>query len=106
MTGTSGRSSLRLGQEFKPAHPRHVDVGEDQDERTRRRIGDALKCRGGGLGKLHGEAAGAEVAPELLAEQHLDIRLIIDHENEQVHARSPDLISGRSPRAAERSEIR
>jgi hypothetical protein len=30
--------------------------------------------------------------PELLPEQHFDIGLIIDHENEQVHARSPDLI--------------
>ena len=33
----------------------------------------------------------AEVAPELLAEQNLHIGLIINHENEQVHARSPDL---------------
>jgi hypothetical protein len=24
---------LRLGQEFKTAHPRHVDVGQDQDDR-------------------------------------------------------------------------
>ena len=23
-----------LGQEFKAAHPRHIDVGQDQDERT------------------------------------------------------------------------
>ena len=63
-----------------------------RDERHGRRIGDALKCHGGGLGKLHGEATGAEVAPELLAKQNFDIRLIIDHENERVHARSPDLI--------------
>ncbi len=40
----------------------------------------------------HREAPGAEVAPELLAEEHLDIRLVVNHENEQVHARSPDLI--------------
>ena len=32
MTGTSGRRALALGQEFETAHPRHVDVGEDQDE--------------------------------------------------------------------------
>ena len=44
------------------------------------------------MGKLHREPASAEVAPELLAEQHLDIRLIVNHENERVHARSPDLI--------------
>ena len=44
---------------------------------------NALKRRGGGLRKFHCEAVGAEVAPELLAEQHLHIRLIVDHENEQ-----------------------
>ena len=91
MTGTSGRSRLGLGQQFKTAHPRHVDVGQDQDERHARRIGNALKRHGAGLGKLHREAAGAEIAPELLAEQHLDVGLVINHENEQVHARSPDL---------------
>ena len=33
------------------------------------RIGNALKCYGGGLGKLHGEPASTEVVPELLPEQ-------------------------------------
>jgi hypothetical protein len=46
------------------------------------------------LGKLHGEPARAEIVPELLPEQHFNIRLIVYHENEQVHARSPDLIKG------------
>jgi hypothetical protein len=32
------------------------------------------------LRKLHHEAVGAEVASELLPEQHFDIRLIVDHE--------------------------
>ena len=31
----------------------------------------------------------AQVAPELLAEQRFDIRLIVNHENEQAHALSP-----------------
>jgi hypothetical protein len=53
---------------------------------------------GGGLGKLHGESTAAKVAPELLSEQHFDIRLIVNHENEQVHARSPDLISDAAAR--------
>ena len=51
-------------------------------------IGDALQRRGGGLRKLHREAPGAQIAPELLAEQHLDIGLIVNHENEQAHAAS------------------
>jgi hypothetical protein len=34
------------------------------------------------LRKLHREPATAQVAPELLAEQRFDIRLIVNHENE------------------------
>ena len=44
------------------------------------------------MGKLDCKAASAEVAPELLAEQNLDISLIVNHENERVHVRAPDLI--------------
>ena len=50
---------------------------------------------GGGLGELHGEPTGAEIMPEL-PEQYYEIGLIIDHENEQVHARSPDLMRARA----------
>jgi hypothetical protein len=41
------------------------------------------------LGKIHCKAARAEIAPELLAEQNLDISLIVNHENKQAHARPP-----------------
>jgi hypothetical protein len=44
-----------------------------------------------GLGKLHRKPASAQVAPEILTKQHLYIRLIINHENEQPHARPFDL---------------
>ena len=54
-----------------------------------RRVGDALKRGRSGRGKLHRKTAGTEVMPELLAEQHFHIRLVVDHENEKVHARSP-----------------
>ena len=90
MIGTSGRRAFAL-EELKPAHSRHIDVGQDQNERPVACIADALKCHGGGLRKFHCEAVGAEVAPELLAKQQLDIRLVVDHENERVHMRSPDL---------------
>jgi hypothetical protein len=33
------------------------------------------------LGKFHRETALAQVAPEMLAKQHLDIRFIVDNEN-------------------------
>ena len=88
--------SLGLGQEFKPAHPRHVDVGQDQDERSVAGIADALKRRRRGLGKFHGKAASAEIAPELLAEQQLNIGFVINNENEKAHARPPDLAMDRS----------
>jgi hypothetical protein len=82
---------LRPGQKLKAGHSRHVDVGQDLNKRLVTRIADALKCHGRGLRKFHCEPAGAEVAPELLAEQNLRIGLIVDHKNEHVHARSPDM---------------
>src|ERR1700679_2957657 len=47
----------------------------------------------GRLYKLHREAAGAQIAPELLPEQQFNVRLIVDHENGHIHARSADLTS-------------
>jgi hypothetical protein len=43
------------------------------------------------LGEFHRESARAKIAPKLLPEQNLHIRLVVNHENEQVHHRSPDL---------------
>src|SRR5450759_1761210 len=68
---------LRFGQKLKAAHPRHVDVGKDQNERLVSGLGDALKCQAGRLCKIHRESTCAEVMPELLAEQQLDIRFIV-----------------------------
>jgi len=70
---------------------------EPSPERSVSRIANALQCCWGRLGELHHEATYAEVPPKLLAEQHLDIRLIIDHENEQTHAR-PDLTADAAAR--------
>jgi len=41
---------------------------------------------------------GAEVAPKMLTEQRLYVRLIIDHEYEQIHARPPDLLADAAAR--------
>ena len=112
MTGTSGRSALALGKSSSPLIPGMLMSERIKMSDTPCRIGDPLKCGGGGLGKLHGEAASAEVVPELLPEQDFDIRLIVDHENEQVHARSPDSIQGRprprqnDPKFSEHSGLR
>ena len=68
-------------------------------------IGDALQRHRGGLRKFHGEAVGAQVAPELLAKQHLDIGLIVDHENEWTHAPPPDLVVALATAAAVRGRM-
>ena len=59
-----------------------------------------------GLRKVHREAAGAKVAPELLAEQLLDVGLVVDDENEQAHASSSRLAERCRRRAAARSGTR
>jgi hypothetical protein len=51
------------------------------------RVASVICCRGG-LGELHREPSSAEVTAEVLAKQHFDIRLIVNHESEQVHSRS------------------
>jgi hypothetical protein len=92
MIGTPGRAALAWGNSSSPLIP-----GILMSDRIR--MSDRSPASWGGLGKLHGEPASAKVAPELLPEQHFDIRLIIDHENEHVHARSPDLIRDTPVRA-------
>jgi hypothetical protein len=84
----------------------HLHAAVSRDLSVPACIGDALECGGGGLRKLHGEATSAEVVSKLLSEQNLDIRLVINHENEPVHARSPDLIRDAPARAGGLSEIR
>ena len=83
---------LRFGQKLKAGHPRHIDVRQDEDQRDALRVADALqRCRSR-LGKFHHKPAAAEVAPKLLAKQHLNVWLVVDHENKQTHARPPALV--------------
>jgi hypothetical protein len=48
-----------------------------------------LKRHVAGLRKFHRETAVAKIMPKLLAKQHLNVRLIVDHENEEIHALAP-----------------
>ena len=50
---------------------------------------DALKRSGSRWSKFHREAAGPDIAPKLLAKQHLNVWLVINYENKEVHGRSP-----------------
>ena len=56
-----------------------------------RRVTDQFKrpvCR---LRKIHREAAVAEVAPELLAKQRLNIGFVVNDKNKQAHLSAPSL---------------
>ena len=85
MIGTSGRIALALGNSSSPLIP-----GMLMSDRIRMRdrspaSTDALKSHGSWLCELHRVTAGAQIAPELLAEQHLDIGLVIDYQDEHIH---------------------
>src|SRR5262249_917844 len=74
-------SRLGFGQQLKPCHSRHVDVGQDQNEGHARGVSDTLKRHVAGLRKFHREATLPQVPPQIPAEHHLDIRFVIDNEN-------------------------
>src|SRR6476646_6292661 len=95
---------LRLAQKLKAGHPRHVDVRKNEDQRTVAHIRNALQRHRGRLRKLHREAVSAEIAPELLAKQHLYIGVVVNNQNKHVHTLTS--LSAKVPPAAVRSEIR
>src|SRR5437588_505922 len=71
---------------LEAAHPRHVDVREDQDEVGVVRHGHALERFARRACKLHQEAAGAKLAPELLLEQGSHVGLVVDDQDQNVHS--------------------
>jgi len=50
-------------------------------------VADALQGASRRLRKIHPEAVVAQVAPKLLAKQHLDIGLVVNNENKRAVAR-------------------
>src|SRR6202022_655538 len=78
--GNIGPLRAHLRQHIEPAHAGHVDVGQNQDQRRIGNVGGAGQCGRRRWGKLHQEAPGAQVAPELLTEQGFNIGLVIDDE--------------------------
>ena len=92
MIGTSGRIALALGRSSRPLIPGMLMSDGIRIRDFVPSIRNALNCHRRRLRKFHREATGAKFAPELLAEQRLDIRLVIDHENEQGQVRSPGLL--------------
>ena len=85
MTGTSGRAALAFGNSSRPLIP-----GMLMSDRIR--INDAaaaslmrLRALFRRLCKIHREAVVAQVAPELLAKQRLDIGFVVNNKNKQAH---------------------
>ena len=85
MTGTSGRISFTFGSISSPVMP-----GMLMSDRIR--ISDArcvasirASASAAELREIHHEALRAQVAPELLAKQRLDVGLVIDHQNQNAH---------------------
>src|SRR5207237_10389923 len=52
---------LCFGQKLEAAHPRHVDVGQNQNKRGRARLTDALQCRRRRLRKFHSKPASSNI---------------------------------------------
>jgi hypothetical protein len=52
------------------------------------RVANPLKGTIPRLSKIHLKAVVAQVAPELLTKQHLDIGLVVNNENKEVHVLS------------------
>jgi len=96
MTGTSGR--FRLRQKLKSAHSGHVDVGQDQNQRCARGVADTLQGAISGLSKIHRKAAGAEVAPKLLAKQIFDIVIRRQRQEQGTSFICSGFARGRHPR--------
>jgi len=73
------RGGADLPASLHSAHPRHVDIGQDQNQRGVAGGLNALQRRRCRLGKFHGETTAAQIPPELLAKQRLNIGFVIDH---------------------------
>ena len=85
MTGTSGRISLTFGSISSPVMPGMLMSDRIRISDCSMGAGDARQRVGGRMGEIHHEALRAQIAPELLAKQFLNIGLVIDHKDQYVH---------------------
>src|SRR5829696_8024968 len=92
--------SPRLGQKFKAAHSRHVDVGKNQDQRGASDIRYTLQRCTSRLCELHHEPTRFEVVAEPLPKQQLHILLIVDDQDKDTHPRTSSMRA--TPSAEER----
>ena len=84
-----GPPLLHLRQQVEPAHAGHVDVGDQQDDLLADAAVELVQRRLAGQGEVEQVKPLAHLAAELLAEQHLDIRFVVDHQHSDGHAGLP-----------------
>ncbi len=70
---------LQLGEQRQPVHARHVDVGHDQIDVAV--VREAVQGLLSVMGEQERDEALADLAAELLGDQRLEIRLVIDDED-------------------------
>src|SRR5262249_55420447 len=68
---------------------RHVDIRNQQDDLLADVAIEHVQSRLTGEGEIQPIETLAQFAAELLPEQRLDIRLIVDHQNPSRHGRTP-----------------
>jgi len=85
----SARNSLLYRDALRTREVLDGVAGIDSAKRADGYFANALQRLVGGSCKIHCEVAGAEIAPELLAEQRLDIGFVVDHEYDETHVTGP-----------------
>ena len=85
MTGTSGRSSLTLGSISRPLMPGMLISDRIRISDCSMGAGNARQRVGRRQGKVHRETLRAQVAPEMLTKQRLDVGFVVDNQNQNVH---------------------
>jgi hypothetical protein len=72
---------LGISTRYAAAQAGHVDVGQNQDQRSVGNSLVALQCGRSGQRELHDEATRTKITPEMLPEHALYIGLVIDDKN-------------------------
>ena len=85
-TGSSGRLAFTSGQQIEPAHAGHIDVGHQQDDLLADTTLELVQRSLARQREVEQVKPLAHLAPELLTEQDLDIRFVVDHQYPDPHA--------------------
>ena len=91
-----GPPRLDLAQQLQSVHDRHVDVRQDHDRRRLDALGKLVECFLTRIGEMQDVGAPACLAAKVLTEQLGHIGLVIDNQDADDHAKSPQEIASRS----------